>query len=386
MTAIITARNEARVVGNLLRDLAAQRLVAEHPESLDVVLIDDASSDGTSSTALEAATAAGLDRFQIVRREAEGPRLKSDALSAVPPESCRGELIVHFDADARIDPEFLTVVRRYAAAGVEAMTARRAVLPRAGLIAAGQADEIVADGMMLHGRAAAGGMSDFRGNGAIVSRRLLQQVGGWPSALTEDVELSTRIAAASGIAVVWARDAVVWEEPVLTFGGLWRQRVRWAEGVLRRTFRYAPAVMTSKRLSRAAKVDFVLYALQLALPSVILGGLFGALFGAPRKRFPGVALSIVVAYGLLQVMLAWSGLADEPHWRPGQPYVRRPPSPVRRGIRSLRAALFAVIWIGTIPRAAVLIATRRGGLSFAKTVHLDSTFEAAPPIRTRQRR
>ena len=61
-----------------------------------------------------------------------------------------------------------------------------------------------------------------------------------------------------------------------TAGGLWRQRLRWAEGGLRRIFEHGPAVLASPHLRPAAKLDFAAYAGQVAVPPVILGTLAGA--------------------------------------------------------------------------------------------------------------
>jgi glycosyltransferase involved in cell wall biosynthesis len=374
ITVIVTAHNEAAVIGNLIADLGRQDYLRIGPDGLEIIVIDDRSTDDTSGVVTRAAAAAGISRHvRVVRRSGDGPRLKSAALASVPPETCRGDVIVHFDADARIDHQFLTNVARYAAAGAEALTARRAMLPRPGLLASLQADEIVADGALLEGRWAVGGTSDFRGNGATVRRDLMSAVGGWPAALTEDIDLSTRIATSHGIPVIWGHEAVVWEEPVLSWRGLWRQRVRWGEGVLRRTFRYGPEVMRTARLGRRARLEFVLYAGQLALP----GAVFGAGLTLRRRRLPTVAIGMLAGYALFQWLLAWHGLRDEPIGLGGDPaagLLRHPPSIARRCFRSLRAALFHVVWLGTVPHAAWLIATRRGPVTFAKTTHLDSTF------------
>ena len=374
VTAIVTAQNERAVIGNLIADLGAQDLLTNRPDAFELIVIDDRSTDDTVDVVRRAAADAGLEaNLRIVRTPDDGPRLKSAALASVPPETCRGDVIVHFDADARVDTQFLSTVLRYVAVGVRAMTARRLVLPRRGVLAAAQADDIAADGALLQGRWAAGGSSDFRGNGSIVTRELMIAVGGWPAALTEDIDLATRIATTHGVPIVWAREAVVWEEPVGSWPALWRQRVRWAEGVIRRTFRYAPEVARSRHLTWRDRVEFVLYAAQLTLPGVIAG----AALGARRKRTPSVAVGLLSACAIFQAILAWHGLEDEPAWRSSKPGTAGRAAGLRRGLRAVRAALFYSIWLGTVQRGAWLIATRRGPVSFAKTRHFDSTFEGS---------
>ncbi|MDP9481649.1 MAG: glycosyltransferase family 2 protein, partial [Chloroflexota bacterium] len=177
---------------------------------------------------------------------------------------------------------------------------------------------------------------------------------------TEDRDLSSRLAARYGVPVAWALDAEVWEEPVRSFGGLWRQRLRWAEGGIRRVLEHGPAVLNSPALGSSARLDFALYAGQLAIPSVILGSLAGALV----RRSPGPAGALLGAYLATGGALAWDSLRWEADSR-GTPL---PPS--ERAARSVRVALFNGIWLGAIPAALWRLATRRGRVSYEKMTHV----------------
>ena len=76
-----------------------------------------------------------------------------------------------------------------------------------------------------------------------VRRAALEASGGWsPRALTEDLELSTRLSA-YGRHVTLAPEAAVGEEAVETLDALWRQRLRWAEGSLRRLLEHGPGLL-----------------------------------------------------------------------------------------------------------------------------------------------
>ena len=52
-----------------------------------------------------------------------------------------------------------------------------------------------------------------------------------------------------GHGVAWAIDAEVWEEPVRDWDALWRQRVRWAEGAVRRVLEHGPGVLRSPEVT-----------------------------------------------------------------------------------------------------------------------------------------
>ncbi len=364
-TVLVAARDEAGVVGALVRDVAAQdHRAAGGLPLFDLVVIDDRSDDGTGAAVLEAAREAGIGAITTVVRR-DGPDLpdgKGAALTAVQPEACRGDVIVVLDADARIGPTFLRRLAAYVDAGAGAITARRRVIDAdAGWLAGAQADEQTLDGVIQRGRWALGGCSEFRGNGIVVRRDLLAAVGGWRAeALTEDLDLSSRLAARAGVRVAWAIDAEVWEEPVRSVAALWQQRLRWAEGGLRRVLEHGPAVLRSRHLGWYARADFATYAGQLAVAPLILGAVGGGLL----RRRPAPAIVLVGTYLAVGSVLAWDGL----RWETGTDGEPVPPGP--RARRALRVGLFDAIWLGAIPGAMWRLATRRGSVGYEKMPHV----------------
>lgn len=364
VTVVIAARDEAAVLPRLIEDLGAQDHRAEDGQPrFEIILIDDRSTDGSSRVVRTAAARAGLAAVvRVVRRE--GPDLKDGkgaALASTSPDQYRGEVIVVLDADAHIEAQFLRRIATYSARGVGALTARRRML-RAGAsqLAGAQADEQSQDGEMQRGRWASGGCSEFRGNGTVIARELLAAVGGWPAdALTEDLDLSTRLAAMTGVTVVWALDLEVWEEPVETWSDLWRQRVRWSEGAIRRLLEHGPSLMRSTCLPLRARLDFAVYGAQLVAPSLIIG----AVVGAAVTGAAGVAVAMVGMYLVAGGVLAFDALRWE--------YTASGPLPVGlRTVRSARAALFGAFWLVAVPAALWRLAMRRGQVRYDKMTHV----------------
>jgi Glycosyltransferase like family 2 len=361
---VIAARDEVDVLPRLVRDLAWQdHRTADGRPLFELILIDDRSTDGTAQAALRAAAAGGLgDVTRSIRRGgdelADG---KGAALTAAQPDTCHGDVVVVLDADARVGSDFLSGLAHYFDAGADAVTPRRRVLDgRSSWIAGAQADEQTADAEIQRGRWLLGGLSEFRGNGISIRRSLLAEVGGWRGeALTEDLDLSSRVAARVGGAVTHATDVDVWEEPVRSWDALWRQRVRWAEGAVRRALEHGPAVLNSPRLTPAAKADFAGYVGQLALPPVIAGALLRS-WRTGRGRATRLLLGAyaAAAVGLTYDALRWETDAG------GAPLLR-----TERLWRAVRAATFGVLWLAAVPAALWRLAMREGPVGYDKMEH-----------------
>jgi 1,2-diacylglycerol 3-beta-glucosyltransferase len=374
---VVAARDEVEVLPRLVRDLAAQEYRAADGRPLfELILIDDRSIDGTAQAALRAAAAGGLsDVTRSIRRGAtehlaDEPLAdgKGAALTAAQPDVCHGDVVVVLDADARVGPRFLSTLARYFDAGADAVTPRRRILDAdSSWLAGAQADEQTADGEIQRGRWFLGGCSEFRGNGISIRRALLAEVGGWRAeALTEDLDLSSRVAAQCGVTVAWALDAEVWEEPVGSWDALWKQRVRWAEGGVRRLIEHGPAVLSSRRLSTTAKLYFAAYTSQLLVPPVIIG----AVTRSWRTGRGGLARRLLASYMLVGAGAAFDALRWETD-RGGASLLR-----VERLRRSLRAALFGALWLAAIPAAMWRLAMREGPVRYEKMDHSGSRRES----------
>ena len=379
-TILVGARDEAGVLPRLLRDVAGQDYRSAGGGILfELIVVDDRSVDGSGEVVTAAARELGIESVtRVIRRRGEGlPDGKGAALSAAQPDVCRGDVILVLDADARIEPCFLRRAAVYFAAGAKAVTARRRIIDaETGFLAGAQADEQTLDGELNRGRWALGGCSEFRGNGIMIRRELLAAAGGWrATALTEDIDLSSRVAAITGERVAWAIDAEVWEEPVRALSGLWRQRLRWAEGGLRRAFEHGPAVLSSARLSAASRLDFVAYVGQLAVPAVVVGAA-AATAVTGRKRS---LVALLAAYLGISAGLGWDALRWET--RPDG----RALGGAERARRALRVSLFNALWLAVMPRALLNLALRGGPVRYEKMAHdgsgetrWDSSRSAAP--------
>jgi 1,2-diacylglycerol 3-beta-glucosyltransferase len=353
ITVLVPARNEAAVIGPLLRDLAALRYHDAKGPRYDVVVIDDGSTDTTATIVRSTPGVTLLQRPRDAR-----PQTKAAVLAFALP-SVRGDVLAVLDADTRVAPDVLERAmhgwqRDASAAAVQVQ--RRPYNASAGWLPGAQADEQLMDLASQCGRCTTDGTAELRGNGMLIRRATLEAVGGWdPLALTEDLDLSTRLVAA-GEHVALAPAAVIHEEAVTSLRALWRQRLRWAEGSLRRLMEHGPGLVASA-LPLGRKLDFLAFIGEFVIPPLfvitVVVALLNVSFSGPADWT--VPISLFIAYGLGTFLLALAGLAADG---------------VRGATllgRSLRGSLFLSHWLLVVPVALGLIAFGPRTTTFAKT-------------------
>jgi 1,2-diacylglycerol 3-beta-glucosyltransferase len=364
VSVVVPARNEADVIGSAVADLGRQAYGDADGPRFDVVVVDDGSTDGTGAQARASAAGFG-QRVQVVCREpGSGPATKAAVLQFAHPY-LRGDVIATIDADGRLAPDFLECVMRAwqrdpAAAAIQAQ--RRALNAAGGWLPAAQDEELLMDMASQCGRWATGGTAELRGNGMFVRRSALEAVGGWGErALTEDLDLSTRLAAA-GEHVCLAPEAEVREEALDRPGPLWRQRLRWAEGSLRRLMERGPRLVADGRLPLTRRLDFILFIGEFVIPPLFATTTIASLATVvlPRPADWSVPLALLLGYGLGVFMLGLAGVAAQGE-RGG-----------RLIGRAGRGALFLSHWLLVVPAALLRIAFMPPTTAFARTPRVGS--------------
>jgi 1,2-diacylglycerol 3-beta-glucosyltransferase len=355
LSVVIPAANEAEVIGALVGDLAAQEYGVPGRPNFEVLVIDDGSTDGTAGAAHAASPTAVLRR----REPGSGPATKGAVLAWGQP-AVSGEIVVVLDADARVGPGFLRAAicawrRDPDAAALQVQ--RRVINRRRGWLPAAQDEEQLMDMASQCGRWATDGTAELRGNGMFVRRASLERAGGWPQhALTEDLDLSTRLTAV-GERITLAPEVEVQEQAVEGPGDLWRQRLRWAEGSLRRLIQHGPALVADSGLPLKRRLDFILFIGEFLIPPVFVAAIVASLVTIPLPEPADwtVPVTLFVGYGLGTYLLALAGLAAR-----GEPLLRLVG-------RATRGALFLSHWLLIVPAALVRIVVGPATSRFVRT-------------------
>lgn len=301
---MIPAHNEESVIVNTVENIRK----SDYP-NYEIILIDDRSDDNTYAVIKDLSTR--YENIKCLRREQDAFPGKSavlnDALNLA-----KGEAILVFDADATIDPDFISkLVPNLEPEDVGAVQARKVISnSETNILTKCQNNEYTLDTYLQVGRDAVKGAVELRGNGELIKRKALDDIGGWNNyTITDDLDMATRLHI-KGWDIRYCLDAVVYEEGVMYAVPLFRQRRRWLEGTIRRYLEYFFDAVFSKKMSQKAKLDMVVYITQFIMPLWFLFEIMIRIFKALTHRvgdiqnevLSSVIISFAVAFGFFMAI------------------------------------------------------------------------------------
>jgi biofilm PGA synthesis N-glycosyltransferase PgaC len=223
VTLLIPAYNEEAVIATSV----AAALASDYPE-LELLVLDDGSTDATDATATRAA--AGDPRCEVIRDPVN--RGKAEQLNHGF-ERARHEFVVVTDADTHLHPLAirLLVARMQRSPLVAAVAGAPHVTNRNGLICALQVLEAASIiGLIRRTQALTGRVGTVAGVLGLFRRDRVLAVGGYdPRMATEDIDLTWRLLLA-GWHTAYEPAALVGMQVPSTLRALWAQRKRWARG------------------------------------------------------------------------------------------------------------------------------------------------------------
>ena len=237
VSVLIPAFNEAKVIAS-----SVERVLASRDVEIEVIVVDDGSSDGTSEIVR---AAFGNDpRVQILTLENGG---KAHALNRAL-TLAKGEIIIALDADTQFEAETIArLARWFADPEIGAVAGNAKVGNRHNLVTRWQAIEYVT-AQNLERRALSRFDAIMVVPGAVGAwrRSALDSVGGYPvDTLAEDQDLTIAIQR-KGWRIGYDVDAVAWTEAPETFRALAKQRFRWAFGTLQCLWKHRSILKSRK--------------------------------------------------------------------------------------------------------------------------------------------
>lgn len=260
---LISAKNESRVIENTVRNFFKLDY-----SKFNVWVIDDCSDDAMPQ--ILSRLQQEFPRLRVLTRQPGSRPGKSAALNDALPLA-KGEVVAVFDADAYVEPDFLKkVLPVLAPEGIGAVQVQKRMYEsQSGFLVECQASEYALDTYFQMGRDLIGGAVELRGNGELMKREALIDVGGWNNlSITDDLDLTMRLLVAKWD-VRFCPHVYVFEEAVTTWKGLIRQRKRWAEGSIRRYLDYIFPLNSPTRLSFVERLDILAFVSEFAVPALM---------------------------------------------------------------------------------------------------------------------
>ncbi|MFH9860671.1 bifunctional polysaccharide deacetylase/glycosyltransferase family 2 protein [Streptomyces sp. NPDC017202] len=259
VSVIVPAYNEKECIANTLESLAR----STHP--IEIIVVDDGSTDGTSEISREAAEALGMTNVRVIRQENAG---KPAALNnGVRNASC--DIVVMMDGDTVFEPDTVRqLVQPFADPKVGAVAGNAKVGNRDTVIGAWQHIEYVM-GFNLDRRmydllrcmpTIPGAIGAFR-------RDAVLEVGGMSEdTLAEDTDITIAMHRA-GWNVVYQEHARAWTEAPGSLKQLWSQRYRWSYGTMQALWKHRKSLTDKGPSGRFGRVGMPLVVLfQIVTP------------------------------------------------------------------------------------------------------------------------
>ena len=222
---IVPAYNEGVVIESSIRSL----LNLQYP-SLEIVVVDDGSSDDTYARAKRYEGSHGRTVVRVLRQANGG---KGAALNTGIAAS-HGELVLTVDADSRLEPaSVLYAVQHFKDPDVGAVAGNVKVGNRHNLLTKMQALEYIEGlNMVRRSQGYFSAVNIIPGPLGLFRRSVLAEVGYYdPDTFAEDCDITIKILT-RGWKIQYEPYAITWTEAPETIRDFFRQRYRWTRGIL----------------------------------------------------------------------------------------------------------------------------------------------------------
>lgn len=279
VTILIAAYQEEDAIAETLESIAGE----DYPGPVEVLVLSDGSTDGTAAAARAAAErlvfAPGVTVriFDFIINRGKAAVLNRGL------EAARHDLIVTLDADSRLGRDALTdIVERLLSDPLDTAAVAGAVLvrnARANLMTGAQEWDY------FHGIAAVKRMQSMyhgtlvaQGAFSIYRREALEEVGGWPECVGEDIVLTWALLR-RGYRVGYAEDAIAFTRAPTNFRQFAQQRKRWSRGLIEALHHHEELLFTRRLSVMFIWWNLLFLPLDLVYKLIFIPGLVAAAFG-----------------------------------------------------------------------------------------------------------
>jgi cellulose synthase/poly-beta-1,6-N-acetylglucosamine synthase-like glycosyltransferase/peptidoglycan/xylan/chitin deacetylase (PgdA/CDA1 family) len=255
VSVIVPAYNESANIEVALRSILAN----DHP--LEIVVVDDGSTDGTA----DLVEALDLPGVRLIRQANQG---KAAALNTGIAHASH-DLLIMVDGDTLLEPETVRrLVQPFADPRIGAVSGNVKIANRDTFLTRLQHIEYVI-GFTVDRRMhdLTGSICTIPGAAGAFRRAAIADAGGVSDlTLAEDTDLTIGIGRA-GWRMVYVDDAIAWTEAPTALKQLWQQRFRWTYGTLQSAWRHRRAIIQRGPAGRLGRLGLLhIIAFQIVLP------------------------------------------------------------------------------------------------------------------------
>lgn len=250
---IIPARNEEKVISNLIESISAQN----YPnELIDVYVIADNCNDNTEEIAKKmGATVYSRKNIKLIGKGFAMKEFFTHIKESKGFKFYDGYVV--FDADNILDNNYFTEINNVFDNGYKIVTGyRNSKNFGQNWVSASTGVWFLRDCVFMHKvRMKLGITSNVTGTGFVVSSDIIESCNGWNYHLmTEDIEFSVD-QVIKGEIVGYAHDAIYYDEQPISFAVSWKQRKRWVRGFYQVLLKYWKSLLKGSFI----KGDFNIY-------------------------------------------------------------------------------------------------------------------------------
>ena len=336
ITILIPSKNERSVLPRLLSALSKQ----DYPKAKMDIIVIEADSDVTKSRICTR----DFDGLQIRVLKGKKTMLGKPLALKEASKYSKGEIVAVFDADSIPEPNALrNVAEHFTDASVVAVQGRTMTVNSDAnmLTKLISYEEVVMYECFMRGKDTLNLFVYLKGSCQFIRRETLNRLGGWDEKhLSEDLDISARLAYDNATRIKYAPDVRAWQECPETLTQLFIQRTRWFRGTMEQALRHGSLVTKPSLKAIDAELtlfgpfvlilsllNYILCPLvfdgtsDLALAVTLLGwiGFTITIFGVslaliyaakPLKLKDVLWLPFLFAYWFLQVLVATYALAS----------------------------------------------------------------------------
>ena len=238
VSVIVPAHNESYAIVETIESLLRLKYA-----DYEIIVVNDGSSDDTAEIIDEYAARGEIRAIHLATNQGKAAAMRVGTLAS------RHEILVCIDGDAVLDEYALTwLVRHFESPRVGAVTGNPRIRTRStllGKVQVGEFSSIV--GLIKRAQRIYGRVFTVSGVVAAFRKTALYRVGFWDlNKITDDIDVSWRLQM-DHWSVRFESNALCWILMPESLGGLWRQRLRWAQGGVEVALQHFPQLMRWRR-------------------------------------------------------------------------------------------------------------------------------------------